>query len=134
MLLILKQPLIISAMPNIQRTEWRLCILIWKDWSQLPSHICEIFSLYTLFPWSSTKERRNCLNLFLISRRGACMDTHSRTECPFMSSRFSMLSMSYKEINENKKWVNFIIDRFIWNCWSCRFMISHRRWSEARLF
>lgn len=74
----------------------------------LPSTICLIFSLYTLWPLESTYVRRKFLNLFLISVLGPNIDTHSLTECPFMSSRFSILSII---CNTNSKF-NFIFTIF----------------------
>ena len=62
------------------------------------------------------------------------MDTHSRTECPFMSSRFSMLSMSYKEINENKNGSTLSLTDSFETASPVAFMVSHRCGSEARLF
>jgi len=59
----------------------------------VPSTICRIFSLYTLWPLASTKVRRKFLKRLKISLLGASSDTQSRTEWPFVSSRLSMLSI-----------------------------------------
>ena len=66
----------------------------------VPSTICLIFSLYTLCPLESTKVLRKFLNLFLISVFGPNIATHSLTEWPFMSSKFSILSIIWNIIEQ----------------------------------